>query len=87
MLLGWVGPNIRKTKIQTHQHAPLSTDAFGDHPVIGAAEPLFVHRVGFETPFAEKGCGFSREVLVNLKFQALTSKGKSTVPSRVSSAA
>jgi len=87
MLLGWVGPNIRKTKIQTQHHAPLGTDAFGDHPVIGASQPLLVYRVGFKASFAEKDCILCRQVLVNLEFQALTSSGKSTVPSRVSSAA
>ena len=43
--------------------------------------------LGLRTRFAELYGTFARKVLVDFKFQALTSRGNSTVPSRVSSAA
>ena len=61
--------------------------ALRDDRVIGAAQSFMVNCVCFETRLAEQDGAFSRKVLVDLESQALISRGKSTVPSRVSSAA
>ncbi len=55
--------------------------------VFGTGEEFIPNRVSLIPKSAKRCRCFSREILVNLEFQALCSSGRSIVPSRANSAA
>lgn len=79
--------DVSKLQVQSHQNAALSSTARDYNRVIGAGEVFVANRVGLKANPLEKLGVLLREVFVDLEFQTLDSRGRFTVPSRVSSAA
>ena len=59
----------------------------GEHRIAGTREFFFGDRIHFETRPTKDRRVFCWKILVDFELQALISSGKSTVPSRVNSAA
>src|SRR5208283_1564942 len=79
--------DIREVQVQCHQHTILRAATLGEHRIARTREFLVGDRIRFEACLAKDRHVFFWRVFVDLKFQALISSGKSTVPSRVNSAA
>ena len=71
---------------QRHQR-DLRAAALGEHRIAGTREFLVGDRIRFETRPRKDRRVFCWKILVDFELQALISSGKSTVPSRVNSAA
>ncbi len=78
---------IREIQVQCHQHAILRAATLGEHRIAGTREVLVGDRIRFETRPTKDRRVFCWKTLVDFELQALISSGKSTVPSRVNSAA
>ena len=78
---------IREIQVQCHQHAILRAATLGEHRIAGTREVLVGDRIRFETRPTKDRRVFCWKILVDFELQALISSGKSTVPSRVNSAA
>ena len=76
-----------KFQVQRHQHAIFRAATLGEHRIAGTREFLVGDRIRFETRPTKDRRVFCRKILVDFELQALISSGKSTVPSRVNSAA
>jgi hypothetical protein len=78
--------DIREIQVQCHQHTIFRAATLGEHRIAGTREFLVGDCVRFETRTAKDRSVFCWKILVDFELQALISSGKSTVPSRVSSA-
>src|SRR6266480_565425 len=76
-----------KFQVQRHQHAIFRAATLGEHRIAGTREFLVGDRIGFETRPTKARRAFCWKILVDFELQALISSGKSTLPSRVNSAA
>ena len=88
----WMGfwrvrSDIREIQVQRHQHAIFRAATLGEHRITGTREFFVGDRIRFETRPTKDRRVFCWKILVDFEFQALISNGKSTVPSRVNSAA
>jgi len=79
--------DICKIQVQRHRHAIFRAATLGEHRIAGTREFLIGDRIRFEACTAKDRCVFCWKILVDFELQALISSGKSTVPSRVNSAA
>jgi hypothetical protein len=79
--------DIREIQVQRHQHAIFRAATLGEHRIAGTRKFLVGDRIRFETRPPKDRCVFCWKILVDFELQALISSGKSTVPSRVNSAA
>ncbi len=88
----WIGfwrlcSDIREIQVQRHQHAIFLAATLGEHRITGTREFFVGDRIRFETRPTKDRRVFCWKILVDFELQALISNGKSTVPSRVNSAA
>ena len=72
---------------QRHQHTIFPAATLGEYRIGGTREFLVGDRIRFETRPTKDRRVFCWKVFVDFKLQALISRGKSTVSSRVNSAA
>jgi hypothetical protein len=79
--------NIREIQVQRHQDTIFRTTTLKEHRIGGTRELLVGDRIRFETRPTKDRRLFCWKILVDFELQALISSGKSTVPSRVNSAA
>lgn len=79
--------DVTEIQIQCHQYATFGSRAIRNRRIVCSREALIDDCIGFEAGGAEENCTFRRQVLVDLEFQTVCSKGRSAVPSRASSAA
>jgi len=79
--------DIREIQVQRHQHAIFRAATLGEHRIAGTREFLVGDRIRLETRPTKDRRVFCWKILVDFELQALISSGKSTVPSRVNSAA
>ena len=82
-----VGLDVREIQIQRDQDPVFRTTANKEDGIVCSRKVLLRHSCRLETCFAKERRTFRGEILVDLKFQAVVSRGRSTVPSRASSAA
>lgn len=87
MLRGRVGPDIAEVQVERGQYAIFRARAARDHRVVRSYKAFVKYGIGFEPGIAEDDCTVSGQVLVDLEFQTVCSKGSSAVPSRANSAA
>lgn len=79
--------DIAEIEIQSDQYAIFGLSSTRDDCVVCSGEALIEYGIGFEACVAEENRTVGGQVLVDLKFQTVCSKGRSAVPSRASSAA
>jgi len=79
--------DIGEIQVQRHQHAIFRAATRGEHRIAGNREFLVADSIRFETRPTKDRRVFCWKILVDFELQALISSGKSTVPSRVNSAA
>ena len=79
--------NVAEIQIQCDQYAIFSSGAIRYHCIVRSRQPLIDYCIGIEAGVSEKNRTLSGQVLVDLEFQTVCSKGRSAVPSRASSAA
>jgi len=79
--------DIREIQVQRHQHAIFRAATLGEHRIAGTREIPVEDRIRFKTRPAKERRVFCWKILDDFELQALVSTGKSTVPSRVNSAA
>ena len=79
--------DIREVQVQRHQHTIFRAATLGEHRIVSTRKFLVGDRICFEACLAKDRRVFCWKIFVDFKLQALISSGKSTVPSRVNSAA
>jgi len=79
--------DIREVQFQRHQHTIFRAATFGEYRIASTRKFLVGDRSCFEACLAKDRRVFCWKIFVDFKLQALISSGKSTVPSRVNSAA
>ena len=79
--------DIREVHVQRHQHTIIRAATLGEHRIASTRKFLVRDRICFEACLAKDRRVFCWKIFVDFKLQALISSGKSTVPSRVNSAA
>ena len=82
-----VGPDVTEVQIECDQYAIFFLSMNRDYGIVCSREALIGDRISPEPGIAEKNCTFGRQILVDLESQTVCSKGRSSVPSRASSAA
>ena len=87
VLRGRIGADVAEIQVECHQYAIFRLRAARYHRVVGSYEALIKYSIGFEAGVAENDCAVSGQVLVDLEFQTLCSRGSAAVPSRANSAA
>src|ERR1700720_2309204 len=75
--------DIREIQVQRHQHAVFRAATPGERRIAGIREFLVGDRIRFETRPTKDRRVFCWKILVDFELQALISRGKSTLPSRV----
>jgi hypothetical protein len=79
--------DIREVQVQRHQHTIFRAATLGEYRIASSRKSLVGDRICFEACLAKDRRVFCWKIFVDFKLQALISSGKSTVPSRVNSAA
>jgi len=79
--------DISEVHIQGDEHATVRTYVPRQESVCGTGKILVGNSVGFESCVLKNYRKLRRQIFVDLKFQALVSRGNRTLPSRVNSAA
>ena len=79
--------DIAEIQVESDQNAALTPAPGSDNRVIVSRQVFAGNGVRVKSCLFQDGSVFEREILVDFELQALVSRGRSTTPSRVSSAA
>ena len=87
VLRGRIGSDVAEVQVERDQYAIFRARTARDHRVVRSYKALIKYGVGFKPGIAENDCTVNGQVLVDLEFQTVCSRGSSAVPSRANSAA
>src|SRR5579859_1467672 len=79
--------DVGEIQVERLEDSTLSLPANEDNRIVSSRKVFVGNCVCLESCASEDGRVFGWEIFVDLEIQALVSRGRSTVPSRVSSAA